>query len=126
VNVVLWVLQILLAVAFCASGLGKLSSSKDRLAERMRWVEGFSPGAIKTIGGLELLAALGLILPPLTGIAVVLAPSAAVGLVLVMAGAAIVHARIGEKGYVLMNLLLLILAGIVAWGRFGPYAFGTG
>jgi hypothetical protein len=122
-NVVLWVLQILLAAMFSASGLAKLSRSKDKLAGRMRWVEGFSPGTLKTIGVLEVLAAVGLILPPVTGIAPGLAPLAGLGLVLVMAGAAIVHARLGEQLNVLVNLALLILAAGVAWARFGPYPF---
>ena len=48
---------------------------------------------------------------------------ATVGLVLVMAGAAVTHARRREIPNVAINIVLAILAIIVAWGRFGPYSF---
>jgi hypothetical protein len=53
----------------------------------------------------------------------VLVPLAATGLVLLMIGAAITHARRKEPQMIIGNAVLLILAAIVAWGRFGPYAF---
>ena len=67
--------------------------------------------------------AIGLVLPPLVHIAGILAPLAAVGLVLVMVGAAVVHARRNEPMNVAVNLVLIALAIFVAWGRFGPYPF---
>ncbi len=122
-NIAIWLVQILLALLFFAVGLGKLTQPKDKLAERMGWVEDFSPGAVKTIGALEILAALGLILPATTGIASVLTPLAAVGLGIVMLGAMTVHVRRRENQEILVNLVLLLLVAGVAWGRFGPYAF---
>jgi hypothetical protein len=50
-------------------------------------------------------------------------PLAAVGLILLMAGAAITHARRGESQAIVMNVVLIVLAVVVAWGRFGPYSF---
>jgi uncharacterized membrane protein YphA (DoxX/SURF4 family) len=123
VNVVLWIVTALLAVAFGAAGLMKLTRPKAKLAATMAYVEDFSGGAVKAIGALELLAALGLILPAVTGIAPVLVPLAAVGLVIVMIGAAVVHARRGENQMIVTNVVLLVLAAVVAWGRFGPYSF---
>ena len=70
---------------------------------------------------LEVLAALGLILPALLGVATVLVPAAAVGLVLLMAGAAFTHGRRHETPNVVINLVLAILAAGVAIARFGPY-----
>ncbi|HEY0360500.1 MAG TPA: DoxX family protein [Mycobacteriales bacterium] len=122
-NVVLWIVAALLAVAFGAAGLMKLTRPKAKLAATMAYVEDFSGGAVKAIGALELLAALGLILPAVTGIAPVLVPLAAVGLVIVMIGAAVVHARRGENQMIVTNVVLLVLAAVVAWGRFGPYSF---
>ncbi|WP_406435249.1 DoxX family protein [Streptomyces sp. NBC_00631] len=58
-----------------------------------------------------------------TGIAPVLTPLAATGLVVVMVLAAITHARRKEPGAIAFNAVLLILAALVAWGRFGPYSF---
>nr|WP_309105845.1 DoxX family protein [Arthrobacter sp.] len=64
-------------------------------------------------------------MPAALGIAPILAPLAALGLGLIMAGAIITHARRKESQMVIVNVVLLILAGAVAWGRFGPYAFSA-
>jgi uncharacterized membrane protein YphA (DoxX/SURF4 family) len=124
VNIVLWIIAIVLAVAFAGAGLMKLTQPKEKLAASgMGWTEQFSPGAIKAIGALEVLAAIGLILPAVLDIVPVLVPLAALGLVLMMIGAAITHARRKENPMIGANLVLLILAAVVAWGRFGPYSF---
>jgi uncharacterized membrane protein YphA (DoxX/SURF4 family) len=69
------------------------------------------------------LAAVGLILPAALDVVPVLVPLAAVGLVVLMAGAAIAHARRKEFPMIAINLVLLVLAAVVVWGRFGPYSF---
>jgi uncharacterized membrane protein YphA (DoxX/SURF4 family) len=56
-----------------------------------------------------------------TGAATVLVPLAAVGLAVLMVGAAATHWRRGELPNVGMNAVLLVLAVVVAWARFGPY-----
>ncbi|MCP2329134.1 putative membrane protein YphA (DoxX/SURF4 family) [Hamadaea flava] len=123
-NVVLWIVAGLLALAFLGSGLMKVSQTPAKLATMgMGWAVDFSPAAVKTIGGLELLAAIGLILPALLDIAPVFVPLAALGLVLVMIGAMVVHGRRNEKQALPINVLFLVLAAVVVWGRFGPYAF---
>lgn len=123
-NVFLWIIAILLAVAFLGAGLMKVARPKEQLkASGMAWTDDFSAGMVKTIGALEIIAALGLILPAATGIATVLTPLAALGLVLIMIGAVIEHARRKEYSMMLPSLVLLILAAIVVWGRFGPYSF---
>lgn len=122
-NVFLWILQGLLAAAFLAAGVMKSTQPKEKLAANMSWVNDFSARTVKLVGVLELAAAVGLILPALTGIAVILTPLAAVGLVVVMILAAVYHARKGEYSSIGVNAVLLILAAIVAWGRFGPYPF---
>jgi uncharacterized membrane protein YphA (DoxX/SURF4 family) len=121
-NILLWVLQGLLAAAFLMAGVTKVSQPKDKLVKQMGWVEDYSDSAVKGIGAVEFLAALGLILPAATGIATVLTPLAATGLVLTMILAGIVHVRRGEQSKLPINIVLLILAAIVAWGRFGPYS----
>jgi uncharacterized membrane protein YphA (DoxX/SURF4 family) len=124
VNVTLWIIASVLAAVFAAAGLMKLSQPKEKLAASgMGWTEQYSPAGVRTIGGLEVLAAIGLILPAALGIAQVLAPLAAVGLVLMMVGAAITHARRHEAPMIIGNVVLLLLAIVVAWGRFGPYSF---
>jgi uncharacterized membrane protein YphA (DoxX/SURF4 family) len=124
VNVVLWIVAGLLAVAFLAAGLMKLAQPKKKLADSgMGWTEDFSDGAVKGIGALEVLGAVGLILPAALGIVPVLVPIAATGLALLMLGAAVTHARRKESPNIVVNIVLLALAAFVAWGRFGPYAF---
>ena len=123
-NVVLWIIASLLAVAFLFAGLMKSLQPKAKLVEAgMPWVESFSPGMVKVIGGLEVAAAVGLILPAVLDIAPILVPLAATGLVLMMIGAAITHYRRDEAKAIPINLVLLVLAAIVAWGRFGPNSF---
>jgi uncharacterized membrane protein YphA (DoxX/SURF4 family) len=78
---------------------------------------------IKARGVLEILAAIGLILPAALDIAPILVPLAATGLVLMMIGAIIVHSRRKETQALPINIILLLLAAFVAWGRFGPYSF---
>jgi uncharacterized membrane protein YphA (DoxX/SURF4 family) len=123
-NIALWIVAGLMAVAFLASGATKLAQSKEKLAASgMPVVEDFSAGAVKAIGILEVLAAVGLILPAALDIAPVLVPFAAVGLVLLMVGAIITHLRRHEAQAIVVNLALLALAVLVAWGRFGPQSF---
>ncbi|MCW2533524.1 MAG: DoxX family protein [Blastococcus sp.] len=122
-DVVLWIVAGVLALAFLAAGLTKLTQPKEKLRATMAWVEDFSPGVIKGIGAVEVLAAIGLILPAALDVVPVLVPLAAVGLVVLMAGAAITHARHKEFPMIAINLVLLVLAAVVVWGRFGPYSF---
>ncbi len=123
-NVVLWIVAGVLAAAFLASGLMKLAQPKKKIVDSgMGWAEDFSDGAVKGIGALEVLGALGLILPAVFDVATVLVPIAATGLALIMLGAAVTHARRKESQMVVVNVVLLLLAAFVAWGRFGPYAF---
>jgi uncharacterized membrane protein YphA (DoxX/SURF4 family) len=121
-NVFLWILQGLLAAAFLLAGTMKATQPKEQLAPKMGWVNDFSTGTVKLVGIAQLAAALGLVLPALTGIAVILTPLAAVGLGLIMILAAVYHLRKGEYSSIPVNVVILVLAGIVAWGRFGPYA----
>lgn len=123
-NITLWIVAIVLAAAFAAAGVMKLTQSKDKLAASgMGWSESYSASAVKAIGAVEVLGAVGLILPAVVGVAPIVVPLAATGLALVMAGAIITHARRGETQPIVINVVLLTLAVFAAWGRFGPYAF---
>jgi uncharacterized membrane protein YphA (DoxX/SURF4 family) len=124
VDVVLWIAAGVLAAAFLAAGLLKLTRSRKRLADSgMGWAENFGDGTVKMIGALEVLGAVGLILPAALDIAPILVPLAATGLGVIMLGAIVTHARRREPQAIVINLVLLALAAFVAWGRFGPYAF---
>ena len=122
-SIVLWILQILLAILFLLAGAVKAFQSYDTLAQRMPWVEDYSPSTVRVIGALELLGALGLVLPGLLGIVPLLTPVAAVGLAVLMALAAVRHFGRHERGQVVFTGVLLVLLLIVAWGRFTWAAF---
>lgn len=122
-NAALWIAQILLAVAYLAAGAMKLARPKKTLEAALPWTANFSAPMIRFIGSVEILGALGLVLPATTGIATVLTPVAAVGLATLQLGAILTHARRREPRSILVNVILLTTAGFIAWGRFGPYAF---
>ncbi len=118
-NTLLWILQVLLAFVFGMAGMGKATRPKEELQERMAFVEDFTDGQIKMIGILELLGAVGLILPGITGILPWLTPLAAIGLVLTMIGAVLTHLRRGNETQLIgVNIVLGALATFVAYGRF--------
>ena len=125
-NLSLWIVADLLAVAYLFAGGGKLVIPKERIAAMTPaagWVDDFSAGTVKAIGALEVLAAVGLVLPAAIDIAPVLVPLAAVGLVFLMAGAVITRIRRHEPKPMVADLVYLALAVFVAWGRFGPEPF---
>ena len=118
-NIAIWGAQVLLALAFLVSGGTKVMPSVVA-TQLMR--KGLSEAQVKTIGGLEILGAIGLILPAALNVIPVLTPAAAVGLVLLMIGAIAFHVRLGESdGRLAVNVVLLLLALVVAGARFGPY-----
>ena len=112
-----------LAAVFGLLGVMKSIQPKEKLRPMLAWVEDFTPTQVRLIGVVELLAALGLILPAVTGIAPILTPLAATGLAITMLGAAAAHARRKEPSSIAVNVVLFALAAVIAWGRFGPYAF---
>src|SRR5918998_1766935 len=125
-NLTLWIVAGLLAAVFLLAGTTKLIVPKEKLAAISGggWVNDFSAGFVKALGALEILGAVGLILPALLGIAPVLVPLAALGLGVIMVGAAAVEFRRREFKHGLVNLTYLALIAFVAWGRFfGPESF---
>ena len=117
-NIGLWLMQGLLALLFAFAGGMKATQPKEKLAKNTPYVEDYSQSTIRLIGVLEVLAALGLVLPMVTGILPVLTPLAAVGLVLTMVGAIFVHLRRKEYPNIAVNVLILVLAACVAYGRY--------
>ncbi|MFT4258895.1 DoxX family protein [Microbacterium sp.] len=112
--IALWIVGGLLAIAMLGAGVMKLVTPKTALAEKgMAWTEDFSAGAIKAIAALEVLGALGLILPLLTGIAPILTPLAGTGLAIIMIGAIVVHVRRKEAFAPALVLALLAAASAV-------------
>lgn len=117
-DIALWITSGILTAAFIAAGAMKLFRSKQQLAPMLPWSEDFAPGMIKFIGAAELLGGIGLILPWLTGILPVLTPLAATGLVIIQISAIVVHIRRGEGKVTPFNIVLLLVAALIAVGRF--------
>lgn len=116
-NIVLWILQVLLGVYFLFVGVNHFIVPPG-LPGPMSWMYELPTGLHYFSGTAEILASLGLILPGLTKIQTRLTPLAGTGLVLVMIGAMVWHVQRGEVVNIFLNLILAILAGFVAYGRW--------
>ncbi|WP_213815517.1 DoxX family protein [Glaciihabitans sp. dw_435] len=109
-TIAFWIIASITAFAFLGAGIMKLVRPVPALkAAGMGWVEDFSPANVKLIALAEAIGALGLILPPLTGIAMILSPIAGICLTVVMAGAVVVHLRRKESPGVAIVLTVLPL-----------------
>jgi hypothetical protein len=118
VNILLWIVAGLLAAMILLAGVMKVAVPKEKLLGMMAWAETWPDARLKALGVVEVLGALGLILPRALNIAPVLTPIAAVGCAIVMFGATIVHTRMKDYAGIAMPGVLLILAVVVAAGRF--------
>lgn len=110
VSIAYWIVAGLLAVTYLYGGVSKIIRTQDDLRPVMAWVGRIPMRLVRTIGILEVLGATGLIVPPLTGIAPVLAVAAAVGLALLQVGGIAVHLTSTDDRQIVLNLALLILA----------------
>jgi hypothetical protein len=113
-NILLWILQLLLAAAFFAHGWLVLAPPAD-IAVKM--YEVLPRSFWLFLGVAEILAAVGLTLPGLTRIQPQLVVWAAVGIVIVMVSATIYHVMRGEFSSAVITLLLLAMATFVAYMR---------
>ena len=114
-RVALWIVQIVLALAFLAHGIMFLHPPAQVAAMMNaflpRWFQLF-------LGVAEVLAAIGLTLPGLTRIQPGLVPLAAVGVTIVTVSATILHTARAKYSSATTTLVLTLLAAFVAWGRF--------
>jgi len=118
VNILLWLVQILLACAFGMAGVMKSTQPVDVLAANgIAWAPQLPLALVRFIGVSEFLGAVGLILPALTKIKPFLTPLAALGLLTIMILAMGFHVSRGEAGALPVNMVLGGLAAFVAWGR---------
>ena len=116
-DAVLWVVQVLVAVGFAIAGYTK-AFSYERARERMPWVRDVPSRFTRTIGVLEILGAIGLILPAVTGVLPWLTPLAAAALALLQVLAIVFHLTRGEWRNLPANAVLMGLALFAAYGRF--------
>ncbi|MDT0321503.1 DoxX family protein [Streptomyces millisiae] len=124
-NLALWIGAGLLAAVALTGGITKTFVPVEKLAAAYGggWTGDAGAGPVRTLGILELLAAVGLILPAAVDIAPALVPVTALCWVVLMLGATMTHGRRGEFALVALNVVYLALAAFVAWGRLGPESF---
>jgi uncharacterized membrane protein YphA (DoxX/SURF4 family) len=110
------VLRLSLAAILLATGLFKLVSSREALLAtgHMDWVAGMPMTRVRGIAVLELLAVVGLVASAALGVAELLTRVAALGVVALMIGAALTHARLGEHAKLPLNAALAVAALLVA------------
>jgi hypothetical protein len=118
-NLILWVLQVLLALGILASSYGHtLGFETTKVRPGMEWLGDVGRERMRIIGIFEILGAIALIVPAATGILPWLTPLAAIGLAIIMAAAAVYHARRpGEGRNIVLNVILLVMALVIAYGR---------
>lgn len=117
-GIAVWIIQGILALMFLMAGIMKSTQPKDKLVNSLPWVNDFSLQTVRFIGISELLGAIGIVVPQLTGIFPILSPIAAVGLAAIMVLAAAHHFPKKEYKEVAFNTTLFILAAVVAFYRF--------
>ncbi|MEU6199403.1 DoxX family protein [Streptomyces sp. NPDC047061] len=109
-----WAVAGLLALFYLYGGGLKVLRSREGLRPMMAWVDGMPMAAVRAIGGVEVLGAVGLVLPRLTGVAPWLALVAAVGFAVLQVGAIGVHLRMGDR-QVGLNVALSLVAAVTGW-----------
>ena len=117
INITIWVVQVLFSVVVFMGGFMKVMTPIDELAKMMSWV-GEMPWLPRFVGTMEVLGALGLLLPSITRIKPMLTPLAAAGIVTIHILAASMHATRGEWSMLPVNLIFGAIAAFVIWGRW--------
>ncbi|TWI69311.1 DoxX-like protein [Pseudoduganella lurida] len=113
----LWLAQAAVALVFAMSGLIKLFMPMAELTAMMTWPGDYPAPSVRTIGVVDLLGAVGVLLPSLTRIRPQLAVVAAGCCALLQILAIGFHASRGEFSVLPLNLVLLPLCVLVLWGR---------
>lgn len=123
-NTLLWVAAVLVALTLLAAGLDKLVTPFERLRVKRTWARDLDAWQARGLGLLEVLGAIGLIVPAATDIAPALVPLAAACIAMLMVGVLVVEGRQHRSATGLaLPTATLLLALLVAVGRAGPYRF---
>ena len=112
-NVLLWVLQVLLAMLFMFAGVMKFVMPVEEMTRQIALPGSF----LHFIGACEILGAIGLVLPGILRIRTGLTPLAAAALVVIMIGATAVNLKTGQRGAALTTVIVGLLLVLVAYNR---------
>lgn len=115
-NILLWVAQVLLASSMVWAACMKLLKPADELAAMWPWTAAH-PALVKMTGVLDLLGALGLVLPGLLRMQPRLTVYSAYAIIALMIAASIFHIVRGEANLIGVNIFFAVLAVLIAWGR---------
>lgn len=115
-NIALWAVQLLTALAFGQHGYSMLFGVA-RARERMAWTRDVETGLLRFIGVAEIVGAVGVILPAATGVLPWISVLAAGGLVIIMVLAIVFHLFRHEWPNIVLNCVLGLFAAIVVYGR---------
>lgn len=120
-NILLWAVQLLIAALFLLSGAMKLGYPINKLAALYPWTGQVSAAFVRLMGVIDLAGGLGLLLPSLLRIKPALTVWAAIGIVILMVSAILFHVSRGEQSVTGFNVVVALLAALVAWGRYRKY-----
>ncbi len=112
-NVLLWVLQVLLAMLFLFAGVMKFVMPVEQMTKQIALPGWF----LHSIGCAEILGAIGLVLPGILKIRIGLTPLAAEALVIIMIGATAVNVKMGQRGAALTTVVIGLLLVFVSYTR---------
>ncbi|MDF3029409.1 MAG: hypothetical protein K0S23_3716 [Fluviicola sp.] len=116
-HIVLWIAQILLSLCLIWAGIVKLFQPIDQLETMWPWTGEVSPALVKLTGIIDLLGALGLLLPSLFKFKPILTPIAAIGIILLMIAASVFHTCRGEGSQIGFNIVVAVISAFIAYGR---------
>jgi hypothetical protein len=117
-HIILWVVQLVLAISFIWSAGVKLTQPISSLSAIWPWTGQISAIWVRVIGALDLLGAVGLIVPALLRIKPIFTPIAASSIVVLMVCASVFHIIREETSLIGVNVGFALMAAWVAWGRF--------
>jgi hypothetical protein len=117
IHLILWIVQVVLAASFVWAGLMKLFQPTEKLSAMWPWAGEVPVALLKLTGIVDLLGAVGLILPSLFRIKPKLTPIAAIGVIVLMLCAGIFHIVRGEASVIWVNIAFAAMAAFIAWGR---------
>jgi putative oxidoreductase len=117
-NITIWIVQGITATLMVISAFMKIATPISKLSARWKWTGELPETVVRLLGVLDLLGGIGIIVPALLKIKPGLTPLAALGVVLLMTSASVFHISRGEASVIGFNIILMLLASFIAWGRY--------
>jgi hypothetical protein len=117
-NTTLWIIQGVLTAFFIYASLSKLLQTREQQIKKIPEMSHLTGTQVKLIGLAELLGAIGVTAPMLSGVCPILTPFAGVGLAFIMLSATIFHVVYRSYKPIVFTTVLLFLSGFVAYFRF--------